>query len=139
MVTKIAVILVGGIAFMGGSASAIPAVVDYVLDGDTFAARVIVENNIRISARVRLADVDTPEIHGQCDDEIKMALRARDRIADLLPGGSVVDLKNITDDKYLGRIDADVYLSDGRSLSKILLDENLGRPYDGGRRAPWCE
>lgn len=124
---------------MGGSASAIPAVVDYVLDGDTFAAHVIVENNIRISARVRLADVDTPEIHGQCDDEIKMALRARDRIADLLPGGSVVDLKNITDDKYLGRIDADVYLSDGRSLSKVLLDENLGRPYDGGRRAPWCE
>ncbi len=139
MVTKIAVILVGVIAFVGGSASAIPAVVDYVLDGDTFAAHVIVENNIRISARVRLADVDTPEIHGQCDDEIKMALRARDRIADLLPGGSVVDLKNITDDKYLGRIDADVYLSDGRSLSKILLDENLGRPYDGGRRAPWCE
>lgn len=139
MVTKIAVILVGVIAFMGGSASAIPAVVDYVLDGDTFAAHVIVENNIRISARVRLADVDTPEIHGQCDDEIKMALRARDRIADLLPGGSVVDLKNITDDKYLGRIDADVYLSDGRSLSKVLLDENLGRPYDGGRRAPWCE
>lgn len=139
MVTKIAVILVGVIAFMGDSASAIPAVVDYVLDGDTFAAHVIVENNIRISARVRLADVDTPEIHGQCDDEIKMALRARDRIADLLPGGSVVDLRNITDDKYLGRIDADVYLSDGRSLSKILLDENLGRPYDGGRRAPWCE
>ncbi len=139
MVTKIAVILVGVVAFVGGSASAIPAVVDYVLDGDTFAAHVIVENNIRISARVRLADVDTPEIHGQCDDEIKMALRARDRIADLLPGGSVVDLKNITDDKYLGRIDADVYLSDGRSLSKILLDENLGRPYDGGRRAPWCE
>lgn len=131
--------MVGVIAFVGGSASAIPAVVDYVLDGDTFAAHVIVENNIRISARVRLADVDTPEIHGQCDDEIKMALRARDRIADLLPGGSVVDLKNITDDKYLGRIDADVYLSDGRSLSKILLDENLGRPYDGGRRAPWCE
>lgn len=139
MVAKIAVILVGGIAFVGGSASAIPAVVDYVLDGDTFAAHVIVENNIRISARVRLADVDTPEIHGQCDDEIKMALRARDRIVDLLPGGSVVDLRNITDDKYLGRIDADVYLSDGRSLSKILLDENLGRPYDGGRRAPWCE
>lgn len=131
--------MVGVVAFVGGSASAIPAVVDYVLDGDTFAAHVIVENNIRISARVRLADVDTPEIHGQCDDEIKMALRARDRIADLLPGGSVVDLKNITDDKYLGRIDADVYLSDGRSLSKILLDENLGRPYDGGRRAPWCE
>lgn len=139
MVTKIAVILVGVVAFVGGSASAIPAVVDYVLDGDTFAAHVIVENNIRISARVRLADVDTPEIHGQCDDEIKMALRARDRIVDLLPGGSVVDLRNITDDKYLGRIDADVYLSDGRSLSKILLDENLGRPYDGGRRAPWCE
>ena len=83
MVTKIAVILVGVIAFVGGSASAIPAVVDYVLDGDTFAAHVIVENNIRISARVRLADVDTTEIHGQWDDEIKMKLRARAEIQDL--------------------------------------------------------
>lgn len=139
MVAKIAVILVGVAVLVCGRAYAVPAVVDYVLDGDTFAAHVLVADGVGVDARVRLSDVDTPEIHGACEREIQMALRARDRMADLLPVGSVVELRNIKDDKYLGRIDADVYLSDGRNLSKILLDEKLGRPYDGGHRASWCE
>lgn len=139
MVAKIAVILIGCVGVFFGRAYAVPAVVDYVFDGDTFAARVLVADGVGVDARVRLSDVDTPEIHGACEREIQMALRARDRMADLLPVGSVVELRNIKDDKYLGRIDADVYLSDGRNLSKILLDEKLGRPYDGGHRASWCE
>ena len=139
MVAKIAVILVGVAVLVCGRAYAVPAVVDYVLDGDTFAAHVLVADGVGVDARVRLSDVDTPEIHGACEREIQMALRARDRMADLLPVGSVVELRNIKDDKYLGRINADVYLSDGRNLSKILLDEKLGRPYDGGHRASWCE
>ena len=139
MVAKIAVILIGCVGMFLGRAYAVPAVVDYVLDGDTFAARVLVADSVGVDARVRLSDVDTPEIHGMCEREIQMAVRARDKMLDLLPVGSVVELRNIKDDKYLGRIDADVYLSDGRNLSKILLDEKLGRPYDGGRRASWCE
>lgn len=139
MVAKIAVILVGGAVLVCTRAYAVPAVVDYVLDGDTFAAHVLVADGVGVDARVRLSDVDTPEIHGMCECEIQMAVRARDRMLDLLPKGCVVELRNIKDDKYLGRIDADVYLSDGRNLSKILLDEKLGRPYDGGRRASWCE
>lgn len=139
MVAKIAVILVGVAVLVCGRAYAVPAVVDYVLDGDTFAAHVLVADGVGVDARVRLSDVDTPEVHGACEREIQMAVRARDRMLYLLPKGCVVELRNIKDDKYLGRIDADVYLSDGRNLSKILLDEKLGRPYDGGRRASWCE
>lgn len=121
------------------SAAAVPATVDYVLDGDTFAARVLLDEDITITVRVRLADVDTPEINGKCEHEIEMALRARDRLAELLPVGTMVDLRDVTDDKYLGRIDARVFTSDGRDVSRILINEKLGRPYDGGRRDSWCD
>ena len=81
------------------SAAAVPATVDYVLDGDTFAARVLLDEDITITVRVRLADVDTPEINGKCEHEIEMALRARDRLAELLPVGTMVDLRDVADDK----------------------------------------
>lgn len=121
------------------SAAAVPATVDYVLDGDTFAARVLLDEDITITVRVRLADIDTPEINGKCEREIEMALRARDRLAELLPVGTMVDLRDVADDKYLGRIDARVFTSDGRDVSRILINEKLGRPYDGGRRDSWCD
>lgn len=121
------------------SAAAVPATVDYVLDGDTFAARVLLDEDITITVRVRLADIDTPEINGKCEREIEVALRARDRLAELLPVGTMVDLRDVADDKYLGRIDARVFTSDGRDVSRILINEKLGRPYDGGRRDSWCD
>lgn len=121
------------------SAFAVPAVVDYIFDGDTFAGRVMLDDDIEITVRVRLIDVDTPEIHGRCESEIEMAGRARDRLTELLPVGSVVELRDVQDDKYLGRIDARVITKDGVDVSGVLIKEKLGRPYDGGRRASWCE
>ena len=100
--------------FMCGAAYATPAVVNYIFDGDT------------------------PEIHGACAREINMAKRARDRLAELIPIGTTVELKDIKDDKYLGRIDANVIMADGRDVGRVLIEEGLGRPYAGGRRAPWC-
>lgn len=125
--------------FYIGSAFATPAVVDYIFDGDTFAAYVMLADDIRIAVRVRLINVDTPEIHGACDAEIDMANRARVRLAELIPVGTTVDLQNIKDDKYLGRIDANVIMADGRDVGDVLIDEKLGRPYRGGRRQPWCK
>ena len=120
-------------------AGATPATVGYIIDGDTFSAQVNLADGVRISVRVRIIDIDTPEISGQCDREIEMALRARDRLAELLPAGADIELTDIRDDKYLGRIDAYVKTPDGRDVSKILLNEKLARPYNGGRRQPWCE
>lgn len=124
---------------LAGAAWGVPAVVDYIVDGDTFGAHVLLDDDITVAVRVRLDNVDTPEIHGQCDSEITMAVQARDRLAELLPIGTMVELRNVRDDKYLGRIDARVYDADGHDVSKILLNEKLARPYDGGRRASWCE
>lgn len=144
MVTKITVMLKLFVSFlcfycMAGAAVAVPAVVDYVLDGDTFAAKVMLEDGIKITVRVRLSDVDTPELNGLCDEEIAAANKAKNRVAELLPSGTIVELSEITDDKYLGRIDAKVILPDGRDLSEILISENLGRHYDGGKRQGWCK
>ena len=118
---------------------AMPATVDYVVDGDTFAAVAHVNNGANVDVRVRLRNVDTPEMHGECESEIRRANVARERLMKLVPRGTVVELKNIKDDKYLGRIDANVILPDGRDIGRVLINEKLGRPYSGGKRAGWCE
>jgi endonuclease YncB( thermonuclease family) len=121
------------------SAMAVPAVVDYVLDGDTFAAGVKIDDDITITVRVRVINIDTPELSGACPREVVMAESAKEFVADLLPAGTKVDLQNIKDDKYLGRIDANVILPDGRDLGNVLIKQKLARSYSGGRRLGWCD
>ena len=141
MVAKVAIAVLGFMVMMGGGwrAYATPAIVDYVIDGDTFGARVMLDDGVRITVHVRIANVDTPELHRVCDYEINMANMARNRLAELLPVGAIIELKNIRDDKYLGRIDALVYDADGNNIGQMLIDEKFGRPYDGGRRMGWCK
>lgn len=125
--------------FAVGNAYAMPATVDYVYDGDTFAAVAHIDDGADVNVRVRLINVDTPEMHGECDSEIQRANMARERLLKLVPRGTVVNLKNIKDDKYIGRIDANVILPDGRDAGQVLINEKLGRAYSGGKRKSWCE
>ena len=126
-------------AFAAHGACAVPAVVKYIVDGDTFSAGVKLQDDTVVSVRVRIRNVDTPELHGECVDEIVAANVAKNRLAELLPVDSVVELENVKDDKYLGRIDANVKDSRGRDVGKILIREKLGRAYNGGRRTGWCK
>ena len=125
-------------AFLCLSAHAIPATVDYVFDGDTFSVQVALDADVNVTVRVRLINVDTPEMNGKCESEKRIAVRARDVLSALLPRGTVVELDNIKDDKYLGRINANVFMPDGRDVGLILIDSGLGRPYKGGKRKSWC-
>ena len=127
------------ILFIVEGAYAMPATVDYVYDGDTFAAVAHVDKNTDAKVRVRLRNVDTPEMHGACANETQRANAARARLMKLVPRGTVVELKNIKDDKYIGRIDANVILPDGRDVGNVLIKEKHGRPYNGGKRKSWCE
>ena len=113
------------------------AVTDYVFDGDTFSAKVNLENGSKVSVRVRISNIDAPEIHGNCPLEIELAGNAGQRLKALLPKGTRVILSNIKDDKYLGRIDARVSL-DGQDIGEKLISEKLARRYSGGKRMPWC-
>ena len=122
-----------------GAANAVPAVVRYIVDGDTFSAGVKLQDDTTVSVRVRLRNVDTPELHGECIDEIVAANVAKNRLEELLPVGTTVELKNVKDDKYLGRIDANVVDSRGRDVGNMLIRDGLGRRYGGGKRQSWCK
>lgn len=132
-------LVISCLCFVGMAAHAVPAVVDYVYDGDTFTGQVILSPDILVDVRVRLRNIDTPEIKGRCEAEKKMAKQARQVLRDLIPRGTIVDLQKIKDDKYLGRIDANVILPDGRDVATILIKQGLGRLYKGGKRQTWCK
>lgn len=134
---KLLLVILG--CFVADVANAVPARVDYIFDGDTFSAQVALSPDVDVTVRVRLINIDTPEMNGKCPSEKQMAARARDVLSALIPRGTVVELDNIKDDKYLGRINANVFLPDGRDVGLILIDSGLGRPYKGGKRKPWCE
>lgn len=119
-------------------AMAVPARVGHIIDGDTFAGVVKLDADVEVSVRVRLRNVDTPEINGECEYERRKAQQARTRLGEIIPVGTMVELTNIKDDKYLGRIDANVADARGRDVGKILVKEGLGRKYSGGRRDKWC-
>jgi endonuclease YncB( thermonuclease family) len=117
----------------------VPATVLYIIDGDTFGVNVNLDKDVKIKVHVRIKNIDTPEIHGGCESEINLATKAKDRLASLIPVGSVVDLSEIKDDKYLGRIDAIVKAASGQEIGSVLINENMARKYSGGHRYSWCD
>ena len=119
---------------------ATPVRVAYVIDGDTFVGDVVLADKTEVmSVKVRLRNVDTPELHGECESEIKRAKYAKQRLEELIPKGSTVEIKNVKNDKYAGRIDANVYDSANRDIGSVLIKENVGRSYSGGKRKSWCD
>jgi endonuclease YncB( thermonuclease family) len=114
-----------------------PAEVVRVIDGDTFEARVRIWPGMDVTTRVRLRGVDAPELHARCDDERVRALAARDVLARLLAEGSV-GVSRIGQDKYGGRVDADVSTARTPNVSEALFDGGYARRYSGGRRESWC-
>lgn len=96
-----------------------------VVDGDTFWLE---------GEKVRIADIDAPEIRGGCDYESRLAIASRDRLLDLLNGGPF-RLHREGQDRY-GRTLAVVTLR-GRSVGDVLVSEGLARTW-AGRREPWC-
>ena len=76
-----------------------------------------------------------PGTAGACQAEKALALRARDFVRATV--GAQVRLTNVRHGKYAGRVIADVWVNE-QKLSDLLIAENLGRPYRGGRRQGWC-
>ena len=114
-----------------------PATVLYVNDGDTFEARVRIWPGTDVTTKVRLRTVDAPEMQYRCDDERVKAQAARDALAAMLRQGSVTII-NVQQDRYGGRVDADVATAGTPNVADALLARGLARPYDGGRRDGWC-
>ncbi len=106
-----------------------------VYDGDTLTVDAEPWPGLTARTSVRVAGVDTPEIRGKCQSEKDLAVRARDFVRGTV--GAQVQLTNVRLGKYAGRVVADVWVNE-QKLSDLLIAENLGRPYHGGRRKGWC-
>jgi endonuclease YncB( thermonuclease family) len=100
-----------------------------VIDGDTFAYA---------GTRIRIADIDTPEIHGRCPYETQLAARATERLDALLAQGpfELQPLSSGRDEDRYGR-KLRIVTRDGRSIGDQLVAEGLARTWTG-RREPWC-
>jgi endonuclease YncB( thermonuclease family) len=116
---------------------AYPADVVRVIDGDTFVARVRVWPGLEVNTKVRLRNIDTPELHARCADEHAKAEAARAALETLLAAGGVT-ISRVGIDKYGGRIDALVATQETTDVSGALLNGGWARAYDGGRRGSWC-
>lgn len=84
--------------------------------------------------RIRIADIDTPELDGRCQDERRRAIRARDRLVQLLSSDDI-EIRRTGKDRY--RRTLAIVTLDGRSVGDILVSEGLARTW-AGRREPWC-
>lgn len=103
--------------------------INCVVDGDTFWLR---------GEKVRIADVDTPEIsQPSCESELQRGVAARDRLLVLLNEGPfelVVSGRSVDRNGRKLRI----VVRNGRSLGDQLVAEGLARTWDGKRRT-WCD
>jgi len=135
-----------------------------IYDGDT--CRVIFKMDNKICKfSCRLTGIDTPEIRplktvNNRDEEIIAAKKARNRLIQLatscqceldncsLTKHEIKDLINTNEklvqitchefDKY-GRLLIDIYDIDksDKSFNQILIEENLAKAYDGGKKENW--
>jgi endonuclease YncB( thermonuclease family) len=58
-----------------------------IIDGDTFEARVRVWPGLNVDTKVRLRNVDAPELHARCADELAKAQAARAALETMLAAG----------------------------------------------------
>ena len=117
-------------SFLGERSAAVPASSlggVRVIDGDTFHYR---------GEKIRIADIDTPEVKGRCAYETRLAARAARRMEELLARGPF-ELERVgrDEDRYGRKLR--VVTRNGRSLGDQLVAEGLARTWSG-RREPWC-
>ena len=100
-----------------------------VVDGDTIWLK---------GTKIRVADIDTPEIHSPgCPAEKALGDRATQRLIELLNEGSfeAVPVGQRDEDRYGRKLR--LLVRSGRSLGDQLVSEGLARTWSG-RREPWC-
>jgi endonuclease YncB( thermonuclease family) len=99
------------------------------IDGDTFDYD---------GERIRIADIDAPELRGQCLAERALAVRATARTRNLLGSGRI-RFRLAADGRDRDRFGRQLRIvtRNGHSIGETLIAEGLARRW-GGRRMPWC-
>lgn len=106
------------------------AVVERVVDGDTAVLQVDLGFHTWHVGNFRLLGAAARELRQPGGVE------ARNHLMQLLPIGTQVRIRSVKDDKYGGRYDAAVTLSDGRDLVMLLVGEHWAAPWNGRGPTP---
>ena len=101
----------------------------YVIDGDTIDYG---------GTRIRIADIDTPEMRGRCASESRLARRAAARMSALINQGPFELHRTGTRDEDVYGRKLRIVTRGGRSLGDVLVAEGLARTWTG-HREPWCQ
>lgn len=109
-----------------------------VYDGDTVKV-IVLFGDRPFFISIRILGIDAPEIKKSKDkliQEHEAGVRVRDYLKSLLEN-KVTKVKFQDWDKYGGRILADIFTSDGRSVSEVLIAEGWVRSYNGEKKKEW--
>ena len=103
-----------------------------VIDGDTLDLDIDLGMYFRVTKRVRLKGIDTPEMWGKDRDR---AIDARTEVTICTAGIDLLIRTELDETDKYGRLLADIWV-DGlaTSLSDHLVGRGLARRYDGGTR-----
>ncbi len=95
-----------------------------VVDADTIAVRALIWPGQRVEVKVRLAQIDAPELfRPACDQEKIKARIATEYVIRQI--GTEVELNDIRFGKYAGRVVANVRIDGGKDLGALLMKEGL--------------
>lgn len=103
------------------------AIVTSVYDGDTLTALVDLGFHTKLTIKVRLYGIDTPELRGDNREE---GLTSKKRLEELVLNKEVI-LKTYKDkQEKFGRWLADVFVEENtKSINDILIEEGLAKKY----------
>jgi len=110
-----------------------------VIDGDTLEVVALIWLDQRVTTRLRLEGIDTPERKSPCAAEREAAQAASRFATDWVASHPRLVLRDLIHDKYGRRVVGRVQSADGTSdLGEMLISQGLARRYDGGRKQAWC-
>lgn len=111
-----------------------------IIDGDTVEFRAdFLPAPLKPVLSIRVYGVDTPEKgwRGQCDKEKALGEAASKFTTKLLKEAKTVQIAIMEWDKFGGRVLGDVII-DGKSLTKLLIENGYAREYYGDKKVSWC-
>lgn len=98
------------------------------IDGDTIAHG---------DEHIRILGLDTPESYApHCDAERQLGYRAAGLLQHLLNANPVTVERSGKLDRY--RRTLAVVRVGKRNVADVIIAQGLARPYNGGKRQPWC-
>lgn len=109
-----------------------------VIDGDTLKAVIVGFPDPLRHVSIRIMGIDSPESRSKCPNEKARANLAKAFVQNQFKSTKNITLKNLSWDKYGGRILAEVFF-DGQDIAEQLVQNQLAVPYYGEKKVfDWC-